>query len=520
MIRRCFLSIVTILVLSPLAWAEPSVGEPSVAEPRRAKTFSAAQMAEQIDRRIDAQIATDGLETAALCSDEEFLRRSSLDLIGVIPTVAEVREFKADASEDKRSKWIDRLLESPRHPSYLATQWRRIMLPMNMDFQQLQQAQQLEAWLRGHFATNLRYDRLVASFLSATGDEGQGPAVFYQSLESEPEKLASATSRIFLGLQIQCAECHDHPYDHWTQKDFWGYAAFFAQIRTEGDAMAMNGRFRLVDLDAGEVTLPESEDTVAPKFPTAADSLQDERGTRRQRLAIWMASRDNPYLAPAAVNRVWGQMFGHGLVHPIDDLGEHNPPTHPELMTELTEYFVGHGFDLREVYRAIANSNAYQRSSAASDPSKPPQAYERMRVKRMNADQLYDSTRRSLHRSSRVDEGEQELRRRFLALMQADSSDPTEYELGVQQALNMMNGIETIRATESDAPGLLTALKAPFWSTEQRVEMVYLSTLSRWPTPRETTTVNEYVSAHERPDEAIGDLLWALLNSAEYQFNH
>lgn len=481
---------------------------------------SALEMARQIDLRIDAKIAAAGLEAAPVCSDEEFLRRVSLDLTGVIPTVAEVREFKADSRADKRTRWIDRLLESPRHPSYLATLWRRIMLPLNTDFQQLQQAESLETWLREHFATNLRYDRLVAAFLSATGEEGQGPAAFYQSLESQPEKLASATSRIFLGLQIQCAECHDHPYDHWTQKDFWGYAAFFAQLQTEGDAMAMNGRYRLVDLQEGEVTLPESDETVAPKFPTATESLQDQRGTRRRRLAIWMASRDNPYLAPAAVNRVWGQMFGHGLVHPIDDLGAHNPPSHPLLMEELTDYFVGHGFDLREVYRAIANTKTYQRSSAAPDLSQPPVAYERMRIKQLNADQLHNSVRRSLHRPAAGEDGQQAERRRVLALMKSDSTDPAEYELGVQQALDMMNGIETIRATEADAPGLLTALKAPFWTADQRVEVLYLSTLSRWPTDAESTTVTDYVKAHDRLDEALGDVLWALLNSAEYQFNH
>ncbi len=287
-----------------------------------------------------------------------------------------------------------------------------MMLPAEFDPAQLGQVAGLQSWLRQQFVRDLRYDRLVAEFLSSTGDQQTGPALFYRSLEAKPEKLAAATSRIFLGLQIRCAECHDHPFDHWTQRDFWGYAAFFAQLQP--DTSMRGDTYRLVDLPSGEVTLPATTEVVAPRYPAGDRPTVEGRGTRRRQLSIWMASRDNPYLAPAAVNRVWEQLFGRGLVHPVDDLGPHNPASHPELFAELAAYFVEQAFDLQTLYRMLTNTDAYQRTSDLDGPETDPPLYARMAVKRLTAEQLFDSLHRSLNRGGGIPDPEDPGRREFV----------------------------------------------------------------------------------------------------------
>jgi hypothetical protein len=497
----------------------PTVATAAVAADDQPRADGVGRMSRQIDSRIEQRLDEAGMAPAEICGDSEFLRRVSLDLTGVIPTVSEVREFLADQRPDKRARRIERLLASPRHATHLAIAWRRIMLPTDFDPAQLDQAVGLQRWLRQQFVANLRYDRLVAEFLSSTGDQQTGPALFYRSLDAKPEKLAAATSRIFLGLQIQCAECHDHPFDQWTQRDFWGYAAFFAQLQP--DRSMRGDAYRLVDLPTGEVTLPDSVEVVPPRFPRGDSPANDARGTRRRQLSIWMASRDNPYLAPAAVNRVWEQMFGRGLVHPVDDLGPHHQPSHPELFDELTQFFIDQGFDLRSLYRALANTKAYQRSSAGqvSESSEQP-LYARMAVRRLTAEQLFDSLHRSLNLPGGAPGPDDPRRRQFVAQMETSSRDVTQYDLGIQQVLQLINGDPIAQSTASAQQGLLAALEAPFLDPRQQVEVLYLATLSRFPSDVERETCLQHVHAAAEGSQPLGDVLWALLNCAEYQFNH
>jgi len=284
----------------------------------------------RIDELLDARIRLAGYSPAAQSSDEEFLRRVHLDLAGVIPRVAEAREFLADTGPDKRSRLIDKLLASPAHATHLANTWRTILLPGAINPEQINNVVGVHNWLRHRFSENLRYDNFVAELLVASDGGEAGPALYYTSLDLAPEKLASSTARIFLGLQIECAQCHDHPFDHWKQRDFWGYAAFFARLRQpDMTGNAVRGRARVIDRDEGDVKLPNTEDVVLPQYPSGNSPAQNELGTRREQLAIWMASRSNPYLARAGVNRAWWHLFGRGLVEPVDDLGRHNTPSHP-----------------------------------------------------------------------------------------------------------------------------------------------------------------------------------------------
>lgn len=494
--------------------------EPS-AEQRR------ATMVRQIDARIDERLATAQVEPAPRADDAEFARRVYLDLTGVVPRVAEIRAFLAAARPDKRARLIDELLASPAHATHLANCWRNIMLPGGMNLEQINNIVGVQNWLRQRFVENLRYDNLVSELLVATAGDDAGPALYYTALDVAPEKLAASTARIFLGLQIECAQCHDHPFDKWKQTDFWGYAAFFAQLQPP--AMDRPGQaVQLVDLNAGEVKLPNSETVVPPKYPGGGSPGADELGSRRVQLAIWMASRDNPYLPRAAVNRVWAHLFGRGLVEPVDDLGSHNPPSHPELFEELTEYFIATGFDLRELYRTLAQTRAYQRTSTWTATEVPPELFAHLSLKTLTADQLYDSLNRVLHRrpanmpgsiaSPLVDPG----RQAFVAKMQAASRSPVEYQAGVLQALTLLNGEELAAATDPDRGPLLGALQAPLFSDDDRLSTLFLATLSREPTADERALFSKHLSDRPASDRAksYSDILWALLNSAEFALNH
>jgi len=501
-------------------------GDSAVAANRQA-------MVRRMDALLAAKILAAGYAPAAQSTDEEFLRRVYLDLTGVIPRVAEAREFLADATADKRSRLIDKLLDSGAHATHLANTWRTILLPGAINPEQINNVVGVHNWLRQRFSENLRYDNLVADLLVDSDGGEAGPALYYTSLDLAPEKLASSTARIFLGLQIECAQCHDHPFDHWKQRDFWGYAAFFAQLRQrEMNNANPRGRSRLFyDDDKGEVTLPNSNEVVLPKYPSAGAPEKQDFGTRRQQLAIWMASRSNPYLARAGVNRAWWHLFGRGLVEPVDDLGPHNTPSHPELLDELTTYFITTGFDLRELYRTLANTAAYQRTSAwTADPVPPPELYVHAAVKTLTADQLYDSVNRVLHRpqqgtingaraSSTLLDPQ---RQAFIAKVQSNGRNFLDYQAGVLQALSLLNGGELTEATDPKRSPLLGSLNAPFFTESDRIAAIFLATLSRQPAQRELKLCEQRLASDPRADRAsaYSDILWTLLNSAEFALNH
>ena len=225
---------------------------------------AADSMVVRIDELLVRTMQQHGVTPAAVSSDAEFLRRISLDLAGGIPSVSQAREFLADESPNKRAKLIERLLASPATVNHLAETWRNAMLPSNASPELLRNSAGMQNWLREQFSNNMRYDRIVSDLIAATGTEQDGPALFFTALDLEPKKIAGSTARIFLGLQIECAECHDHPFDDWKQEDFWSYAAFFARL-PKNDNMARAGNFKLSDRATGEVTLPDTEQVVLPR---------------------------------------------------------------------------------------------------------------------------------------------------------------------------------------------------------------------------------------------------------------
>ena len=522
---RAYFPLRWFLICAPLAcYPQSSVADESA--------DTGAQMVQRVDKLLVESWQAANIQPVPNSSDAEFLRRAYLDFNGVTPAVAEVRSFLRDENAAKRAELIDRLLQSPRYANHMANTWRNILLTESVDFTQLENIAGLQNWLREQFAQNLPYDAFVAKFLVASR-LANGPGAFYTSLELKPEKLAAKTSQIFLGVQMQCAECHDHPFDHWSQHDFWGYAAFFAQLeqRSEGRRQMLQ---RLVDLDRGEVTLPDTNETIAPKYPGGRRADAAEGGSRRLQLSIWMASRDNPYLPRAAVNRAWAQLFGRGFVEPVDDMSPQNRPSHPQLLDELAAYFARTGFDLKNLYRTLANTKAYQLSSGASSTAgaeyptdEHAHLFAVMNVKSLRAEQVYDSLERFLAPASpsapTIPIGLADGRRfQFITQLRMPTRNARDFERGAAQALMLMNGAETNQMTSAAQGRFLTALTAPWFDNRQRVETLFLATLSRFPTEAEYAAANGVLADVATDDirPALGDILWALINSAEFTLNH
>jgi hypothetical protein len=393
----------------------------------------------------------------------------------------------------------------------------------------------LQKWLRTRFAKNLRYDNLVGELLLAIGGDELGPALYFQANDLAPEKLAASTAEIFLGVKLECAQCHDHPFSDWSQRDFWGLAAFFARVRTPDNRnMMMQASYRLVDVDRGDVMLPESSEIVPPKFPGGDAAGDDARRSRRVQLALWMTSRDNPFFARAAVNWGWTHMFGHGLVDSLDDI-EENRTRNAQLLDELAAYFVQSRFDLQQLWRTLANTRAYQLSSQAGErePAEP-ELFARMQTKPLTPEQLYDSFMLLAPQVGIMPQGgvasvlpvgldEDPARVEFVRRMRPPPGSATEYRAGTLQALMLMNGPLAASVTGYDQSRLIGALDAPFMDERDQIESMFLAVLARPADDEELDACANALKSAEPGDDrkrALSDILWALLNSTEFAFNH
>lgn len=491
--------------------------------------------AARIDMRLAQRWSDANVSPVPQASDAEFLRRAWLDLCGIIPPlnhqdgISGVYDFLASKAPNKRELLVKSLLAKPRHGAHFANIWKNVLLPNDDNARRFGEAG-FQSWLRAQFVDNVSYDRIVSQLILASGNSNQvGPALYYSALQVKPEALASSTSRVFLGTQINCAQCHDHPFDHWKRADFWSYAAFFAQLaKPQGQQQFVA---QVMDTGTGEVTIPDTDDPVPPKFLSGNASPDGSEGTRRQRLATWITSKDNPYFARAAVNRIWAIMFGRGIVEPVDDLGQHNPASHPELLQELSEYFVETGFDVNRLIRTLAMTRAYQLSSRSqSDDERPPELFARMAIKSLTAEQLYDCLIEGMRKRENAPANQgmvgrsfDQRRTAFLAKFRAPTQGATEFESGIPQALTMMNGVMVRDATDLKNSDLLGSLEAPFISDTQAVRTLFLSTLSRLPDADEQALFGEHVElgkSNGKRQQALGDILWAILNSAEFVLNH
>jgi hypothetical protein len=501
---------------------------------------AARDLTATIDDLIAARWQATGTRPAAPAGDAEFLRRVSLDLTGRIPAASEVRDFLDDRAPDKRVRLVERLLQSPGYSAHMAALWKELLVPEAASSTLLQYlVTDFDPWLRRMFAENVGYDvmvrRIVTAEVKATPNPrgipiGQGPPTplaFYAAKEGKPENLAAATARVFLGVRLECAQCHDHPFARWKRDEFWSYAAFFAGIERAGGANA-NGFFQGREVpDRREIAVPGTDRVAQASFLDHTEPVWVPRVGPRVVLADWMTRPDNPYFARAAVNRIWAHLLGTGLVDPVDDLGAENPPSHPELLDALARAFAAHQFDLHYMIRAIVASRAYGLSSAGdSATGDDPRLFARMPVRGMTPLQLYESLMQASGLPREPEQppylrGDASFRREFLEKFASPDEKATEPQTSILQVLTLMNGRLMTAAVSLEAGGTLPAIAAAdFLDTPARLEALYLAALGRRPRPDELARLTAYVERSGKPALALADIFWALLNSAEFRLIH
>jgi hypothetical protein len=487
--------------------------------------------AARIDARLAGRWAEANVRHAATASDGEFLRRASLDLVGKIPTAGEARDFLDDPDPGKRSALVDRLLDSPAYAARTALLWRQLLLP-ETDDQAGVSSGGLEAWLRKKVDEDAGYDQIVREVLAArlvTGARDArdlmasptaepSPTAFYSARGGKPEVLAGDAARVFLGIRVQCAQCHNHPFAKWKREEFWGFAAFFAGVpQPASDAPAI--LLPREDPQRRELTIPGTSKVVkAAHLDHSAPAWRPRAGTR-EILADWVTSPDNPYFARAAVNRVWARFFGNGLIDPVDDIESEGDPALAALLDEIARDFRAHGYNLKYLIRALMATRAYSLSSAAGpDTSAATPLFSRMPVRGMSPDQFVDS----LAQATGCELGEQ--RARLLELFTERDVPPTESQTSILQALTLMNGSFLGGATRPETGEVIGAIaEAPYLDTAGRVEMVFLATLSRLPRPEERSLAIGYIDRRKAEADrarALSDVFWALLNGPEFRTNH
>ena len=418
--------------------------------------------------------------------------------------MAEARAFQSETAPDRRRRLIDRLLDRPGYAVRFARFWGEHWLPQgDAQFENLKP--QFHDWLRVRLRENAPYDRMAREVLGAARDDrGATLRLFLQANEFKPENLAASVSRLFLGVSLECAQCHDHPSAAWKRDQFWDFAAFFA-----------GGR---------ELTDPGTRRKATPRFPDGAAPA----GTPGPKaVADWLADDRNPYFARNAVNVLWAAFFGTSLADSLDDV---NAISDPELLNELAEAFARHDFDLKYLIRAITLSRVYQLGSSGPADTPDPRLFARAAVRPLSGDALYDS----LLTATGLDEqalapppvyGQPDVppRKAFLAFFARGDGAAGSLRT-ILQALLMMNGRLTGAAVDLEHGGTLASVAAaPFWSTPRKVEALYLAALGRPPRPAERDRLTAYVEGggpRKDPKHALADVFWALLNSSEFGVNH
>lgn len=354
---------------------------------------------------------------SGLCGDAEFLRRVHLDLTGLPPTVAEVRAFLKDPREtrEKRYEVIDRLIGSEAFVEHWTNKWADL-LQVNRKHLGPEGAAAWRQWIRGRIAGNVPYDEFVRAILTATGSTRENPAASYFKILREPQDAMEATTHLFLGVRFNCNKCHDHPFERWTQTQYYETAAYFARVELKPDPASGDRKIGGTDVESpkplfeivgdkpqGEIVSERTKAVAAPKFPFSCKYPQPAGATRRQELAAWLTSPDNPYFARSYVNRLWGYLLGVGLIEPLDDIRAGNPPTNPELLDYLTQEFTGHGFDARHVMRLICQSRTYQLSIETGRWNDDDRSnYSHAFARRLPAEVLFDSIYQATGSVSRI----------------------------------------------------------------------------------------------------------------------
>ncbi len=541
--RRFFKAIALLALMAFLLTSMAEAQAPN--KPKNKETLwvptrEVAPIVEAIDREWSRELERAKLKPSGRCDDAKFLRRAALDLTGRIPTLPQTIAFLADERDDKRQQWVDSLLGSRAYSEHLARCWKRLIQPPDLTSTKMS-VDRVTPWLADQFAAGRPWNDLVRELLTVEVDLTRDPRGAFFAANSEmatprANLLAASVGRVFLGVQIGCAECHNHPFTEWTQEDFWGLAAFFGRTRkvSKGDFTLTEASEDGKEWQTTSITIPEgsgkaSGRVVAARLlgggepPSVTDPL-------RTQLAKWLTADSNPYFARAMVNRLWAHCLGRGLVEPLDDQRDGNEPTHPELLQLLADEFIASGYDVRHLLRCIVLSQPYQVDALPmSENANDDKCFSHRMARAMTPDVLYDSLSVALNPVivSRVPPGTKppgkpmkpstnfpmESRDSFIRFFGRASLDDTGevFSYGIPQLLRLMNDRDLTRQ-----PPFLTDLLKFESDPSRRIETLYLIAFARRPTPAEQQRMLRLVGDDGESADGYASVVWVLLNSSEF----
>ncbi len=484
-----------------------------------------------VDNLVNDKLQKLRLPSSGLCSDEDFVRRATIDITGLLPSEEETAAFLANTESDKRAKWVDALLERKEFSEIWAMKWADLLMIKSKNDVSYKAAYLYNNWLTNKIASNTPIDQIVRELLTATGGTFQNPATNFYQVELDRLKLAENVAQTFMGIRTQCAQCHNHPFDRWTMNDYYGFTAFFSQV---GRKQSEDYRQLLIfNSGGGDVKHPVGGATVQPKFLGSA--TPDVNGKdRRVVLADWITSTDNPYFAKSISNRIWAHFTGVGIVNPVDDFRASNPPSNPELLDELAKRLVEYKFDTKRLVRDICNSLTYQRSCTPNDQNQQDERnYSHASVRRIPSESMLDCI-------SQVTETKDKFRGLPIgarAVQIADGAtsnyfltsfgrsarttvcaDEATTDPSLSQALHLINGNATSGKISQGA--LLKKWKEQGLAKEAVIEKIYARCLSRKPTETERANLIKLIAESPNEEQGLHDVFWAILNSREFIFNH
>jgi hypothetical protein len=538
-------------VIAALVTPAATYGADPAPAPRPAKD-PVTLLAEKIDSHLAKDWEAHGLLPAETTDDAEFCRRAYLDILGRTPKAAEARAFIDDKDPAKRAKLVDQLLKMPQHANHFAAVTRSQWLPQTANnFQLAQFGFQFETWLRTQFRDNVPVDQVIRRIVTLkvnvntqnpmfrfvqpdpSEPDGFNISGFYSANEGRPENMGATVSRLFLGVKLECAQCHDHFFAPYKRDQFWQFAAFFAELNPlSGERPGFVGPAE-PQADRNSLAIPGTDTVVKATFFDGTRPKWTADRSPRQELADWLTSPKNPYFATNHVNRMWAHFFGVGILDPVDEPGENNQPSHPEILKDLAQGFIDSGYDNQFLIRVITRTKAYQLTSKMTHPGQAdPRRFARMNLKGLTPAQLFDSLVASTgFREPAYLRNQQNMgfvqpgnpRSQFMARF-ASNERPTEMHTTILQALMLMNGDFIGTQTDLQRSEVLAAIvDMPGWDTKQRVTALFMTVLSRNPTPEELEKFGSYIDrggASGDKKKATADVFWVLLNSPEFLFNH
>jgi len=536
--------VIMILGLAAIATTSVAIGqESSKSKPGNGKDQVVAAKLSHVDEMLLDAWKAAKVKPSANATDAEFVRRAYLDALGRIPNVQEAAAFldSKEPSASRRAKLVDHLLAHPDFAKNFGNEWTITLVGRRNQGRDVDKGE-LASWLRKQVAAGRPWNEMAYELITAKGSNKENGAVNFpmSHLDDGAVNLTSLTTRVFLGQQIQCTQCHDHPSNDWKQSDFWGINAFYKGVRTERVMRTDNvgaevyDHTVLSDMPSDAYSKFEKRNAVVGiAFPTYLDGTKISQNAdvdRREALGKFIAEKDKIQLAKAFVNRVWGRLYGRGIVHPVDDFGDHNPPSHPELLDTLADEFVASKFDIKWLYRTLMNTRAYGLTSQTTKENEKDETYfSHMALKPMTPEQLFDSliTATSAHKAAggNVDQVRGRWLGQFTVTFANDEEgESSNFQGTIPQALMMMNGDLMAKAT-GGKPGsfLYDTLEK---SRSQRrpalfiVNRLYLAALGRYPNSNELRNASAFLGTNPDSIYVVEDLFWSLLNCNEFVLNH